>query len=146
MTKLRTTILLTALASTCAFAVVACSAGDSGTLGNTDQDSGPNPTDSGGGDSVVHVDSSTDSVADSGTDTGPITDTGIKDTGKVDSAPDTTPIIPEGGVASAPLAGAVIASNSKYKIIMKTTSGGSNGPMTNSKYDLHGGTVTVTPH
>jgi hypothetical protein len=146
MTKLRTTILLTALASTCAFAVVACSAGDSGTLGTNGEDSGGNPTDSGTGDSVVHVDSTADSVADS-SDTGPTTDSG-KDSGKdsaIDTA-DTTPIIPEGGVASAPLAGAVIASNAKYKIVMSTTEGGSNGPMTSSKYKLHGGTVTVTPH
>jgi hypothetical protein len=141
MMKLRSSIVLLSLAASASL-VAACSAGPEGTLGN------PNVDDTGnGGDSIVadtgHV------TADSGVDTGDstVTDSGIGDTGhdtKGDSLAD-VPIIPEGGVASAPIAGAVIAQDAKYKLITHTSQGGSNGPMTGSKYTLHGGTVTVVP-
>lgn len=149
--KSRTSILLaSASAFAAAIAFAGCTAGDPGTLGdpNAGEDTGGNPTDSGTGD--THVDAPTDNGVDNGVDSGVDSgkDTGVVDSGHdtlVDTA-DTSPIIPEGGVAAAPIAGGVIATNSKYKIIMQTSQGGSpNGPMTNSKYDLHGGTVTVVP-
>ena len=146
MMKMRMTIFLAALAGA-ALTVAGCG-GASGTLAD---DSGAPATDSGtGGDTAVTDSGKTDSGGDTSSgdtgsgDTGS-GDTGSGDTGTTDTGADTGPIIPEGGVASAPVAGGAIATNSKYILITKTVQGGSNGPMTNSKYDLHGGTVTVIP-
>lgn len=148
--KLRSSFIVVGAAVTAAIVVVGCNSVlglDPGTLGNPngDNDTGVATTDSGTSDShptdtgtdTAPVDSGIDSGIDSGVDTGH--DTG-SDTGK-----DTGAVIPEGGIAAAPIAGGVIAENSKYKIIMQTSQGGSKGPMTNGKYDLHGGTVTVIP-
>jgi hypothetical protein len=148
MIKLRTTIFLAAIA--CGSLLVGCGAGDSGSLAD---DTGTPVSDSGGGDTNNNTDTGSNKDTGPGTDTGPTTDTGpgtdtgpTTDSGSGDTGTDTgTVVIPDGAVAAAPVAGAVVASDSKYKLITQTTQGGSKGPMSSSKYNLHGGSVTVIP-
>ena len=74
-------------------------------------------------------------------------DSGARDSGTdavVDTAPDTTPILPEGGVATAPIAGAVVAHDARYTLVMSTGQGGAKGPMTSGRYDLRGAKIAVT--